>query len=189
MRSGLRGTRARGRRSRNRSPCRFAGQSIPGPRRYSIPSPGPCPGTAVSTSRVASALRECDPAPTTCPTRPAPGNAVVPATGCAPAPSTPAAERYSPCRKSRWVADRTPAYAAAVPPPTGPVRPAAPRLALRHRRGETRSAPTPVRPSLPRRVPTSASRRCPSAPGCRSGCVRSGWLLGGRRDRFFLKAA
>src|SRR5450759_5250062 len=188
-RSGLRDTRARGRRSRNRGPWRFGGQSIPGPRRRSIPSPGPCPGTALSTSRVAYALRGCDPAPAACPIRPVPGTAVVPATGCAPAPSTPGAGRCSPCRKIPGAVDRTQAYDAAVPPPIGPAMPAALRLALRRRWGETRSAPIPVLPWPLPRVPGNASRRCPSAPGCRSGCVHSGWLLQLPRLPFFLRTS
>src|SRR5260370_36126064 len=59
------------------------------------------------------------------------------------------------------------------PPLTGPATPAALRLALRRRLPETRSAPTPAPPSPRPLVLTNASRRFPSAPGCRSGYVRS----------------
>src|SRR5207247_11415020 len=143
--------------------------------------------TIATRTRAPVSLSVFGPARPICPIRPALGNAVVPATACAPAPSTPAAGRCSRCRKIPWAVGRTRPYDTAVRPLTGPAMPAALRLALHRRLTETRSAPTPLLPRPPPRVPGSASRRCPSPLGCRSGCVRSGWLLRLRRDRFFLR--
>src|SRR5207247_3207255 len=143
------------------------------------------PGTTVSVSRAGSALPGFDPAPVVCPIRPALGNAVVPATGSAPAPSNPAAGRGSRCRKIPWAVGTTELYSSAVLPPTGPAAPAALHLALRRRWLETRWAPTPVLPSPPPLVPTSESRRFPSPPRCRSGCARSCCLVQSPRALFF----
>src|SRR5439155_1487693 len=143
-RSGLRDTRAHGHRSRNTVRWRFAGLSIPWPVPRSSERLAPSPGTTVSVSRAGSALPGFDPAPAVCPIHPALGNAVVPATGSAPAPSNPAAGRGSRCRKIPWAVGTTELYSSAVLPPTGPAAPAALHLARRRRWLETRSAPTPA---------------------------------------------
>src|SRR5260370_39508830 len=131
----------------------FAGLSIPWPVPRSSGLLAPSPGTTVSVSPAGSALPGFDPAPVVCPIRPALGNAVVPATGSAPAPSTPAAGRGSPCHKIPSAVGTTELYSSAVLPPTGPAAPAALHLARRCSWLETRSAPTPALPSTPPLVP------------------------------------
>ena len=128
-------------------------------------------------ARAACALRGFGPDPGVCPTRPALHNAVVPETGCAPAPSTPAAERYCRGHKIRSAVGTSEGCSAAVPPPTAPAKPAARRRGLRRRRLETQWGPTPAPPWPPPLVPANAWWRFPSALDCRSGCARSCCLL------------